>query len=439
MRQPRPTKALVALVCLLALAPAQAALFDPHQVKSGSLPNGLRVIVEESPNAPVVAVEVVVKVGVADEPPDQGGIAHLLEHVLWGAGGEEDPRAEIEELGGVTNAGTLRDFTHFYATVPAGNLELAIRSLARLVLQDTYDEDIVARERQVILEESAQRGDDLRAMLSDLAFATLYGESHPYGRRLEGTGASLLTLDAVRLGSFHRSWYLPNNMAVIVAGPVEYERAMEVVEAHFGQLKPNPVPSRAWPEAPRPAAPRGAVIGVAGRESYVCAAFLGPAISEPTEVCATDVLAMLLHHVTFGRLQRSLLGENPKAHAAGVDFLTQRDRGLVGVWAACVPSQVETVKQTIRQELTRLAEEPVSPKELMLAKRQALAAYAFANETVSDRATTLAFYEALGNYREAAQYVQRLRTLTAAEVQKVARWYAAEPVWVELAAREQTP
>jgi zinc protease len=181
------------------------------------------------------------------------------------------------------------------------------------------------------------------------------------------------------------------------------------------------------------------VIGIAARESYISAAFLGPAISEPTDVCATDVLTMLLNHATFGRLQKSLLGDSPRARATGVDFLTQRDRGLVGVWAACDPSQVEAVKQTIRQELTRLAEEPVSPKELMLAKRQALAAYAFANETVSDRATTLAFYEALGNYREAAQYVQRLRTLTAAEVQKVARWYAGEPVWAELSAKEQTP
>jgi len=428
---------VLSLVCaILGAGVAQAVLFDPHSVHSGALPNGLRVIVEEDRGSPVVAVEVVVKVGVADESPDQGGSAHLLEHVLWGAGGEHDPRAEIEAVGGVTNAGTLRDFTHFYATLPAGQLGLAVQALARVVLQDELDDEVVNRERQVILEEAAVRGDEPRARLNDLAFATVYGEAHPYGRRLEGSGDSLAGIDAVRLGVFRRAWYVPNNMAVVIVGDVGFDGAMEAVGAAFGHLAPEPVPSRTWAEAPRPARRGGAVIGTARSETYVMAAFVGPAFSEPTEVCATDVLTVLLSNVTFRRLKNSLLETGPLAQASGVDYLTQRDRGLVGVWAICGPANVEEAQGAIRRELARLAGEPVSPKELTIAKRLTLAAYSFANETASDRASTLAFYEALGNYREAFQYPQRVRSLTAADIRNVAGWYAGDPVWIVLAARE---
>jgi len=422
---------LAGLLALLLSGPAQATLFDPHYVCSDTLPNGLRVIVEEDKGASAVAVEVVVKVGVANEPADQGGIAHLLEHVLWAAGGEADPRAEIEDLGGVTNAGTRRDFTHFYATVPAGNLALAVRSLAKIVLRGEFEEGVVARERQMVSDESAMRGDDPRTLLNDLAFATVYRD-HPYARRLEGTGASLATINAVKLGAFHRAWYVPNNMAVVIAGDVEFEQAVAAVNAAFGHLAPEPIPARGWAEPARPAAAGGAVIGTDSPKGYAMAAFIGPEMSEPTEVCATDVLTVLLSNSTFGRLRRSVLDPG-LADAAGVDFLTQRDRALVGTWAICEPERVEEVKQAIQRELARLAEEPVSPKELMVAKRLAAAGYSFANETPSDRANTLAFYEALGSYREASQYLPRLSGLTPEQVQKTARWYAGEPAWIVLA------
>ncbi len=282
----------------------------------------------------------------------------------------------------------------------------------------------------MISDESAMRGDNPRTMLNDLAFATVYRD-HPYARRLEGTGASLATIDAVRLGAFHRAWYVPNNMAVVIAGDVEFDAAVAAVNAAFGHLAPEPIPARGWAEPARPAATAGAVIGTDSPKGYVMGAFIGPAMSEPTEVCATDILTVLLSNSTFGRLRRTVL-EAGLAEATGVDFLTQRDRALVGAWAICEPERVEEVKQVIERELARLAAEPVSPKELMVAKRLAAAGYSFANETPSDRANTLAFYEALGNYREASQYTQRLSGLTPEQVQKVAQWYAGEPAWIVL-------
>ena len=97
------------------------------------------------------------------------------------------------------------------------------------------------------------------------------------------------------------------------------------------------------------------------------------------------------------------------------------------------------MQQAVEEEMKRLGTEPLSPAELTAAKRLSAAAYAFSNETPSDRATTLAFYEALDTYREAGLYPRRVRALSAADLEKVAGWYAGEPTWIVFAPKEKKP
>lgn len=417
-------------VIMLWTASAAGAALDPRSVRADVLPNGLTVVVCEDPAGPIVSVEVVVKAGAADEAPAEAGLAHLLEHLCWGAGGGEDPRAEIEDAGGATNAGTLRDFTRFYAAVRPQDLGLAVRALAGMVTRDRFGAGDIARQRAVILEESAGRADFPRAALSDMAYQALFGPDHPYGHSIEGDKATLSTIDSAKLATFHRNWYVPNNMAVVIAGPVGFEAARREVEAALGRLAPGPAPSRQGPLAPRPGAGGEQVVRVSLADAHLMAAFVGPAISEPAAVCATDVLATILGHAQRGRLVRELQVRRGLVKAVGVEYLTQRDRGLVGVWAVCEPEQEASVREAIRGELRRLADEPVSPEELAAAKRLLSVNYAFANETASDRTSTLGFYEAISSYRMAIQYPARVAAVSAADVQEVARWYAGEPMWV---------
>jgi len=115
-----------------------------------------------------------------------------------------------------------------------------------------------------------------------------------------------------------------------------------------------------------------------------------------------------------------------------VDFLTQRDRAAFAVWAICDENRIPEVKEAICAELRRLAAEPSSPRELATAKRLIYAGYAFANETPSDRAATLAFYEAIDSYRAGTRYLARINALTSADIMKVASWFAGAPVWIVL-------
>ncbi len=429
----RALYAALALASLLAVGgPAWAAPLDPRHIKSATLGNGLVLVVYERPGSGVASVEVVVRAGSADEPAELSGIAHLLEHVCWVSGGGSDPRLRIEDRGGTTNAGTLRDYTRFYASVPAADFSAALSALADMALRPDFDPRIIARERKVIAEEVAARRDQPRTWISDLAFEYLFDDSCAYGRPIEGSEKTLAVIQPYQLAAFHETWYVPNNMAVVVSGEVSFSRVLSEVKKAFGGLSPQALPARARGQAPRPASGKEVTFTAPGTRAWVMAAFVGPAADERNEVATTDVISVLLDYGALGRLSRALVETKRLAKTAGVDFLTQRDRALFGVWAVCDPDQVPAVKREIRAQLKRLAQEPVSPAELARAKRLVYAGYCFSNETPADCASTLAFYEAVDSYRAAIQYPARLGSVTAEDIARVAKWYAGDPVWVVL-------
>jgi len=431
--------AAASAVCCASLA--QGTTLDPRSVQSETFNNGLRLIVSPDLDAPVVSVEVVVRAGSADELAGQRGIAHLLEHVLWaGAGsGEDDPRLRVERVGGVINGGTLRDFTHFYATVPAGHLELAMDALASVVVRSGVDPVVLARERQVIAQESAARQDQPRIVLSDAAFEAIYGVASAYGSPIEGSTRELSGATAVEVSLFRETWYVPNNMAVVVVGNSRFEAARAAVERVFGGLAPSPAPARAPVTGLGETAGASAAGGAEQRvrwpaeKAYLMGAFLGPKSSERMDVCATDLLATLLAHDPVGRLVVELRERRGIADEVGVDFLTQRERSLFGIWARCDPDDLGEVKEAIQSELARLAREPVSAGELATAKRLLAAGYAFANETPADRASTLGFYEAIDSYRTAANYLAWVMDIGPQTIMATAARYAGQPTWIILA------
>jgi len=428
---------LLALVliwlCLGALGgPALSAVLDPRTIYSATLDNGLRLVVCEDKEAAVVSVELVIRAGSADDPPGQEGIAHLLEHVLWAGDGEKDPRLRIEEVGGIVNAGTLRDFTRFYATVPAGYMNPALAALAEMILQDTFDQDCLLRERRIILEEAAARKDDPHALLNDLAFEELYGRAHPYAHPIDGGQSTREAITPAQLSLFHSTWYVPNNISVVIAGDVGFEDARAAVESIFGSLLPATLPRQLRPAPRPPERGRERVVRIPLGEASVAAVFLAPSASEHTQVCASDLILTLLSHAPFGRLVKGLKDDRQIAASVGVDFLTQRDPALFAVWAVCEPEHLPAVKEAIREELARLAREPLPPDELAAAKRLLAAAYVFANETAADRGATLGFYEAVETYRSATQCLPRVQSLTPGDVAQTASRYAGEPIWIVL-------
>jgi predicted Zn-dependent peptidase len=219
-----------------------AAAWGTPSVSRFQLANGLQVIVERVPNAPLTAIEVWVRVGVAQETAKTSGVAHLLEHLLFRGAVGLPPDAldsAFENAGGVLDASTERDWTRFRASVLPDRWREPLQTLLRSLLAPALPADALEKERHLILrdEYALHHADPIRP-----ARYTLFAEQfpqHPYGLPLLGDPSVLanITIDAIR--QFHQAHYRPDRMVVVVVGTVDPDAVRQAVE-HALSIIPHP-------------------------------------------------------------------------------------------------------------------------------------------------------------------------------------------------------
>jgi zinc protease len=231
-----------------------------ERVTDFTLSNGMEVVVIEDHRAPVAMHMVWYRSGSADEPVGQSGVAHFLEHLLFKGTDTLAPgelSATVARNGGQDNAFTSYDYTAYYQRVAADRLDLMMKMEAdRMRNVRLSDEDIVT-ERQVILEERAQRTDNNpRALFGEQMNAAQY-MNHRYGVPIIGWRHEMETLDREDALSFYQTHYSPNNAILIVAGDVTPDAVKALAEKHYGPIAANPeLPPRLRSEEPPQTAER---------------------------------------------------------------------------------------------------------------------------------------------------------------------------------------
>jgi len=219
-----------------------AAAWGTPSVSRFQLANGLQVIVERVPNAPLTAIEVWVRAGVAQETAKTSGVAHLLEHLLFRGAVGLPPDAldsAFENAGGVLDASTERDWTRFRASVLPDRWREPLQTLLRSLLAPALPADALEKERHLILrdEYALHHADPIRP-----ARYTLFAEQfpqHPYGLPLLGDPDTLARLDIEAVRQFHRAHYRPDRMVVVVVGALETDAVRQAVE-HALSIIPHP-------------------------------------------------------------------------------------------------------------------------------------------------------------------------------------------------------
>lgn len=211
--------------------------------KEFTLDNGLHVIMHQDNSTPIVAVSVLYHVGAKNEKPDRTGFAHFFEHLLF-EGTENIPRGEymnkIQAIGGTLNAFTSNDITYYYEIVPSNQLETALYMESERMLHPKIDQIGVDTQREVIKEEKRQSYDNR-------PYGTILPETmkrafskHPYQWPVIG---SMEHLDAAQLQEFmdfHKSYYVPNNATLTIAGDIDYDQAEKWARAYFEEIPSGP-------------------------------------------------------------------------------------------------------------------------------------------------------------------------------------------------------
>lgn len=355
-----------------------------------TLANGLQVAIQEDHFAPVVAIQVWVKAGGADETPEQAGVAHVHEHMVF-KGTERrkvgEIAAEVESSGGLINAWTSTDHTVYHLVLASRYFVTGLDIIADAVRNSTFDPHELAKELQVVMEEW-KRGEDTPASRAATELFRLAYTTHPYGRPVIGYRETIESLNRERVMSFYHRWYRPNNMVLVIVGDVNKDRARQEVSRLFAEALAVTLPSLPRPPEPPQTGLRLSNIEMAIEESHLYIGLHIPPVHHQ-DTFALDILGYIMGGGESSRLVQNLQVEKELVNSISADAYTLTDAGLFVVAASLEQEKVDEALREILIEIFRFKHELVSPEELSRARTNLASDFIYRQETVQGKARQL--------------------------------------------------
>jgi predicted Zn-dependent peptidase len=350
-----------------------------------TLDSGVRVITERVPGVRSVALGFLVDTGSVVERPEQAGISHLLEHMLF-RGTERYGSQEIDELfdemGAEINAGTDKESTTLYTRVLDGHLERAFDVMADMIWRPRFGE--LDAEKDVVLEEIAMYEDDPQDRVFDLIGRAVFG-SHPLGRPVIGTAASVGAVEREQLAAFHAERYRPGSIVVAAAGSVEHDALVELVERAQGDA--GPARHAAAPRSPAEAVELGRRREFLQKDTeqyHVCIG--GPGLARDDERrYALRVLEGILGGTSSSRLFQEIRERRGLAYSVFCFSNLYADTGELGIYLGTRPDKIDEALQVLAGELRRCVENPASAEELARSRENLKGRMVLALESTSAR------------------------------------------------------
>jgi zinc protease len=389
------------------------------------LGNGLTVVVRPDPASPVVAVQAWIKAGSTTEPEARAGMSHILEHMAFKGTARRRPgdiAREVESLGGEINAYTSFDQTVYHITISGRYLANALDILSDTLENSVFDAGELSRELEVIQEEVRMNEDNPSRVVDKALFREAY-RTHPYGRPVIGYVDTIRKTSRDDLVSYFRTWYVPGNMVLVIAGGVDPAAVRPLVEKTFGKLPPHPVPALHMPAEPPQTEIRVALKERDARRAYIEMGFHGPAMADP-DVYAWDLLSMILGSGETSRLNLSVKDRKGLVDSVYASSYTPRDPGLMFVGCVTSPSSAKEALREILVETFRTASALPEGAELARAKTATETDFLYSLESQAALARHVGFYETtLGDASFGQTYLRKVRAVTAEEIRAVAAKY----------------
>lgn len=414
-------------------ASAQSGNGDNGAVANFLLDNGMEVVVIPDHRAPIVTHMVWYKVGSADEPAGKSGIAHFFEHLMFKGttnhkAGEFGAR--IAEIGGRENAFTSYDYTAYFQTVPPDALETMMTYEADRMRNLVLTDAVIGPERDVILEERRSRVEGSPdALLEEEVQATLF-QNHPYRIPVIGWMHEIQELNRAEAVDFYNRYYAPNNAVLVVAGDVEPDEVRTMAEKTYGKVARGPdLPPRMRPQEPEQNTKR--TVTLTDRRVSVPSfskAWVVPSYhsDQPGEAEAIDLLSEILGGGTQSRLYQELVVKAGIASGAGAyyDGTMFDDTSFIVYGSPRGEADIDAVEKAVDTEIRRIIKDGVTDMELEKAKKRFVRSMIFARDRQSSMTNIYGSTLATGGtVQEVAEWPDKIRKVTAAQVQAAAAKY----------------
>lgn len=386
-----------------------------------SLRNGLRVVGERLPYLRTVSIGVWLHVGSMFERPEENGLSHFMEHMVFKGTGKRTARQIAEEMdavGGQLNAFTGKDCTCFYAKVIDEDIALAADILADLVTNASLDSAELDKERGVILEEIAMDEDSPEDLVHDQLSKAMFGEQS-LGMPILGTADLIAHYTRQHLVDYRAKHYAPERTVIALAGNYDPERVKALLEETFGGWRAD-VDKLFVPEE-KPMTGRRSLRDKDTEQTHLCLGFPGASYGDD-DVYPQAALNNLLGGAMSSRLFQRVREELGMAYAIYSYPNTYQGCGTFAIYAGVSPKNVGRVMEEIRRELRRLLEEGIGDREFRDAKQQLRSGYLMGLESPGSRMQAMGRMTLLlGRPSEPEETIAKIEAVTLDKVMDCAR------------------
>jgi zinc protease len=384
--------------------------------------------------APLISLWMWYRVGSRNERAGRTGISHWVEHMQF-KGTPAFPVGSLDRAvsreGGVWNAMTWLDWTAYFETLPADRIDLGLRLEADRMVNSFFAPKEVASERTVIISERQGNENEPTFRLSEEVQAAAF-RVHSYHHEVIGDVADLSSMMRDDLYGHYRSYYLPNNALLAVAGDFQARVMLDRIRQLFGGLPPGPPPPQSTRTEPAQKGERRVSVEGPGETAYVEAAYHAPSASDPDFFPMIVLDSVLAGPSNFNMFSGGISNKTSRLYRALVE--TELVAGVSGGLAATMDPYLYSITATVRNgkspeqvlaaldaELRRITEESIRREEMDRAMKQARAIFAYGSETVTNQAFWMGYAEMFASIDWFDNYLASLAAVTVDDVQRVAR------------------
>lgn len=384
------------------------------EFRKAVLSNGITLVVETHPHVRAASVGVWVRVGSSDETPAQNGLSHFIEHMVFKGTQRRTPfqiATVLESLGGDLNAFTDREVTCFHATVLNEHVHLALDVLSDLVLHPLFPEDQFDRERKVILQELSLVEEAPDDWINDLYFEAVW-PTHPLGRPVLGSAASLKGLTRKKLQAFYEKHYRAQSMVISVAGNVDFDEIRDQAEKLFGAAPA----STGRADGPTEKKPRYKPVRrlerVDSELAHLLIGFEGVGFRDEARFDGL-LLSFFLGGGMSSRLFQEVREKAGLAYGVECDFIPFTHVGLFSIYLALAPKTLPQCLEIIGREVEKLKSTRLREEDLAVVQGQLRGTILLGAEQMEVRQESLGRNELVfGRYVPVEEVIHEIEAVT---------------------------
>ncbi|HZR67975.1 MAG TPA: pitrilysin family protein [Burkholderiales bacterium] len=407
------------------IAQAPSEVVSIEGVTEYRLANGLKLLLVPDPSIDTITVHITYLVGSRNEGYGEAGMAHLLEHMLFrGTPRYPNVKGEFLKHGARFNGTTSYDRTNYFETFTADdkNLEWALDIEADRMRNARVSRKDLDAEMTVVRNEFESGENSPYAVLRERVASAAY-VWHNYGRAIIGARSDIENVPIERLQAFYREFYQPDNAVLIVSGRFDQSTALRLVQKHFGPLpRPTRALRKTYTVEPTQDGERTVTLRRVGDAPLVSVLYHLPPGTH-ADYAAVDVLVAMLNHVPSGRLHKALVETGKASYVFGSER-QQREAGY-GYFGAGLPpgGSLDEARDVLLATLEDVGRNRPSDEEVERARTRLLNDFELTIADSRQLTGTLSEYAAIGDWRMLYLHRDRLRKVTADDVQRVAAHY----------------